>query len=60
MPTTNKRINLTIPTAVYERILSYKQKNGISSDAASCMQLIVLQLDCLDIIEKKLGMLLKI
>lgn len=59
MPTTNKRINLTIPEPVYERILSYKQKNGISSDAAACMQLIVRQLDGLDNTEKMLEMVSK-
>lgn len=59
MPTTNKRINLTIPAPVYERILSYKQKNGISSDAAACMQLIVRQLDGLDNTEKMLDMVSK-
>lgn len=45
MPTTNKRINLTIPENIYERILTYKQKNGITSDASACLQLIVKQLD---------------
>lgn len=45
MPTTNKRINLTLPETVYERILAYKQKNGITSDASACLQLIVRQLD---------------
>ena len=56
MPTTNKRINLTIPEPVYERLLSYKKDNGISSDAAACMQLIVRQLDALDNAEKMLEM----
>ncbi len=45
MPTTNKRINLTIPDNVYERLLTYKQKNGITSDSSACLQLIVRQLD---------------
>lgn len=45
MPTTNKRINLTIPDNVYERLLAYKQKNGITSDSSACLQLIVRQLD---------------
>ena len=45
MPTTNKRINLTIPDNIYERLLAYKQKNGITSDASACLQLIVRQLD---------------
>ena len=59
MPTTNKRINLTIPEPVYERLLAYKKKNGISSDAAACMQLIVRQLDGLDNAEKMLEMVSK-
>lgn len=45
MPTTNKRINLTIPDNVYERLVTYKQKNGITSDSSACLQLIVRQLD---------------
>ena len=45
MPTANKRINLTIPDNIYERLLVYKQKNGITSDASACLQLIVRQLD---------------
>ncbi len=45
MPTTNKRINLTVPEHLYKRIETYKAKNGISSDAAACLQLIVRQLD---------------
>lgn len=45
MPTTNKRINLTVPKHLYKRIETYKTKNGISSDAAACLQLIVRQLD---------------
>lgn len=48
MPTTNKRINLTIPDNVYERLLTYKQKNGITSDSSACLQLIVRQLDSID------------
>lgn len=48
MPTTNKRINLTIPDNVYERLLTYKQKNGITSDSSACLQLIVRQLDNID------------
>lgn len=45
MPTTNKRINVTIPDNIYERLLAYKQKNGITSDASACLQLIIRQLD---------------
>ena len=59
MPTTNKRINLTVPAHVYERIDNYKAKNGISSDAAACLQLIVRQLDGLENTEKMLEMVSK-
>lgn len=45
MPTDKKRVNLSIPDAVYERLLVYKQKNGITSDAGACLQLITRQLD---------------
>ena len=48
MPTTNKRINITVPEQLYKRIEAYKFKNGVSSDAAACVQLIVRQLDGLD------------
>ena len=48
MPTDKKRINLSIPEEVYERLAMYKKKNGITSDAGACLQLIVRQLDALD------------
>ena len=48
MPTEKKRINLSIPEEVYERLTKYKKKNGITSDAGACLQLIVRQLDALD------------
>ena len=48
MPTDKKRVNLTLPDAVYERIVSYKAKNGITSDASACLQLITRQLDAMD------------
>jgi len=44
MPTTNKRVNLTLSDDVYEKLQSYKQKSGLSSDATACLQLVVLQL----------------
>ena len=56
MPTTNKRINLTIPEQVYDRLQNYKQKNGITSDAAACLQLIIRQLDNIENGEKMLQM----
>lgn len=48
MPSTKKRINLTIPDDVYPRILDYKIKNGLESDATACLQLIVQQLNGLE------------
>lgn len=44
MPTTKKRINLTIPDPVYEQLQAYKELNGIVNDASACLQLIVQQL----------------
>ena len=57
MPSNNKRVNLTISDQVYERIQAYKLKNGISSDAAACMQLIVRQLDGIENAEKMMQMM---
>lgn len=57
MPSTNKRVNLTISDPVYERIQAYKLKNGITSDAAACMQLIVRQLDGIDNAEKMMQLM---
>lgn len=44
MPSDKKRINLTVPDSIYERLRLYKAKNGIMSDATACLQLIVQQL----------------
>lgn len=44
MPSTKKRINLTVPDAIYEQLQVYKEINGITNDAAACLQLIVQQL----------------
>lgn len=44
MPTTKKRINLTVPDPVYEQLQAYKELNGIVNDASACLQLIVQQL----------------
>lgn len=57
MPTSNKRVNLTISDTVYERLQAYKLKNGITSDAAACMQLIVRQLDAIDNTERMMQMM---
>ena len=44
MPSDKKRINLTVPDAVYEKLQAYKELNGITNDASACLQLIVQQL----------------
>jgi len=44
MPTKNKRINLTVPEPLYEKILAFREENGIASDASACIQLISAQL----------------
>lgn len=44
MPSTKKRVNLTIPDAIYEKLQQYKEVNGISGDASACLQLITMQL----------------
>lgn len=59
MPTTNKRINLTISDNIYERLTQYKEKNGITSDASACLQLIVRQLDSIDNAEKMMQLVAK-
>lgn len=45
MPSTKKRINLTVPDEIYMRIQEYKIKNGLANDATACLQLIVQQLN---------------
>jgi len=57
MPTKNKRVNLAIPDAVYERLLKYKEKNGVTSDAGACLMLIVRQLDAIEESEKMMDMM---
>ena len=54
MPTIKKRVNLSIPDEVYERLQAYKAKQGISNDAAACLQLIVKQLNGEEKVEKLL------
>ena len=44
MPSDKKRINLTIPDEIYERLQAYKNETGIVNDATACLQLIVQQL----------------
>lgn len=44
MPTTKKRVNLTIPDEIYNQLQEYKADNALENDATACLQLIVLQL----------------
>ena len=44
MPSTNKRINLTVPDELYQRLKAYMAENGFTSDATACLQLITKQL----------------
>jgi len=44
MPTTNKRVNLTLTDDIFEKLQIFKKKNGIMSDATACLQLVTLQL----------------
>lgn len=55
MPTDKKRINLTIPETIYERLQVYRDRNGIASDAGACLQLITRQLDAIESTEKLLA-----
>lgn len=45
MPSDKKRINLTVPDNIYERIQAYKVESGLESDATACLQLVVQQLN---------------
>ena len=48
MPTKNKRINLTVPEPLYEKIVAFREEAGITSDASACIQLISAQLKGLE------------
>ena len=48
MPSDKKRVNLTIPDDLYQRIQEYKQRQGVTNDASACLQLIVQQLNGLE------------
>jgi len=50
---------LTIPDHIYERLLAYKLKNGITSDSSACLQLIVRQLDSIATAEQMMQMVSK-
>ena len=56
MPTEKKRVNLTIPEEVYERIASFRKKNSIPSDAGACLMLIQQQLDNIERTEEMMKM----
>lgn len=56
MPTEKKRVNLTIPEDVYERLANFRKKNSIPSDAGACLQLIQRQLDSIDQMEEMMKM----
>lgn len=45
MPSTKKRINLTVPDAIYLRLQSFKSDYGVINDATACLQLITQQLN---------------
>ena len=48
MPSTKKRINLTVSDNLYEKLQVYKEQSGVGNDAAACIQLIVQQLNALE------------
>ncbi len=48
MPSINKRINLTVPPEIYDRIKQYMVENGELSDAGACLHMIVKQLNAYD------------
>lgn len=48
MPSKNKRINLTVAPDLYERIVKYKNENGLLNDTSACLSLIIKQLDGMD------------
>jgi hypothetical protein len=57
MPTTNKRVNLTISDDIYEKLQKYKQKSGLGSDATACLQLVTLQLQAQETNEQLLKLM---
>lgn len=48
MPSTKKRINLTVPDGVYQQLKAYMDTQGIDSDATACLMLIRQQLNGLE------------
>lgn len=49
MPSDKKRVNLTIPDAIYEKLQVYKEQSGLFNDATACLQLIIQQLNAQEI-----------
>jgi len=45
MPTKYKRINLTVPDDLYERLQAYKEQNCIYRDATACLFLLTQSLN---------------
>lgn len=44
MPSKNKRVNLTIPPDLYDRLQAFIKDNGYFSDAGACLHLIIKEL----------------
>lgn len=49
MPSDKKRVNLTIPDPIYEKLQAYKEQVGLFNDATACLQLIVQQLNSMEV-----------
>lgn len=60
MPSDKKRINLTVPDVVYEKLQKYKEENGIPNDASACLQLISQQLKAVEETRAILGAMKKL
>ena len=48
MPTKKKRVNLSIPEDVYEKLQEYKAEFSLDNDATACLQLVRQQLKAHD------------
>lgn len=57
MPTDKKRVNITVPEDVYERLQAFRAKYAISTDAGACLQLIIRQLDSIERGEQMIQMM---
>lgn len=54
MPSTLKRINLTVPPEIYAELQKYKYEQGIATDASACLQLITQALRKIEQYRKRL------